>query len=1497
MSKKKKTSESSFETDIESKVGSGFDTGNHVAADNGSGFGTEDEIVSSIDSEIEDETEVSGASSKALNQVLSDFDTAESSLDEEDSSKDAFVLIDRNKISHTLWGETPLKDQGAMGVVSTATLKDGASLQKVLIKRIQGNADANKVKLFGNEAKITCQYGSKGRHLANGQFMGKDAEGRLFLVMDFYAGENLEKLIEQKTFEKDTGKCKKVIRGILEGLNELHEQGIVHRDLKPANVMVRSDNGVPVLLDFGLAKQTGLADLKNVSTSGTFGYAAPEQQDGCSHKVDYSADIYSVGVMFLEMLIPGFNVNEEAKKFSGKIDRKDPQRLEKLKARLDDFRKIVDAQIAKLDDNNAGEFKDFIVRCLEKNPEDRYQSGQDALEQFISIATLNHNEFKRKCIDPYWDDGVFDDEERKSLIAESKKMGVSEDEIIHDFEDAQKTYGLFQEHIRQGLRGNSEYTRESLLKEAERKAFKPLSRKDFHRVVEEQRIKLLSDSTLSEKERKLVKKSLKEPKSFKAYASVAVLVLVLTVVLMNTFFKQDENPIPKDPMARNALLLTTSEAGDAIYTSRLLKAGAFVNTQDSLGRTPLYLATALGAVPTVDTILNHEPNVNLADKEGWTPLFKAAWQGSGAIVKRLMDHGADVGLLDKQNRSAIALALRNGHDAVVLLMLKSMDDADIQKQYETLMSYANTEVSRLYLAEAKEKVSQIKAAIGEDNVDKLKAALAFRSNADLNYTDEKGWTWLHFAASCGSIRSVKYLTSLKMDVNAKDSLGQTPIFMAGQTGSIEMVRELVAAGADIQVENAAGKSFLSTLKSKDIKTFVTDRMYADSLFVKIAATGNQGEMERYMAEGAHVDAKDKKGNSALAYAVQKGDLNTVKFLLSKGARVNDSFEKGNSLVHFAAKNGDISMMNELLAAHADYNARNSAGQTPLMVAVNERKWPMVDLLFVQDSLVLVGVDNDQNNLVHYAAKVGNLDLMKRLQSKLDFNVYNKERKTPLHLAAATGSLECVQLLEEVGVSLSFKDAFGKKAVDYARVPQVKKFLYDNEHKNELIFDAVKRNNYKTTQELISFGANVNGADALGVPLLHYAVNRDTMILSLLLNNRAEVNALNSKKENALFKAVRVKNRDAYQCLIRHGANATLVNDAGETLLHEAVNTRDSVLTSWILNYVPVNSVDQKKETALFSAIRNNDMAMATFLMKRGVDGRIVNVKNQTAMQVTENRTSKYVADVTYRDERFLNAVQRNDLKMASYYLSLGANVNALSSNQFTAACTMARANAVAQLRYLVKNGADLNTECAGLTPLGWSVQENAMQVLEYLVKLPTIKFDHRQSNGKTALQMAVLRHNWDMAKMLLPKGGVNAVNNEGKTALILAIEGNQFDLVKLLLDGGASQGWRAPNGEAPIHVAARSASGDIARLLISHGANVEEENADGDDPLDIAKNYGNTSAESVIDDAHSWSVWIWIKYISIAVLIIAAFVSCCIYKWLIAVYVVLIVLFVKFCAG
>ena len=345
---------------------------------------------------------------------------------------------------------------------------------------------------------------------------------------------------------------------------------------------------------------------------------------------------------------------------------------------------------------------------------------------------------------------------------------------------------------------------------------------------------------------------------------MAALVLVLLGVIISEAFTKDESPIPSNPKERNELLLTTSGAGDAIYTSRLLKAGAFIDTQDSLGKSPLYLAVELGAIPTIDTLLNYSPKVNLADNEGWTPLFKAAWQGNSAVAERLIDNGADVGLADKRGRSAIALALQQKHDNVVLTLLKHMSNADIQDQYALLNDYAQSEKARQYLADARDKVAQIREAIEKDDVDRLKSTLAYRANADLNYADSTGKSWMHIAAENGSVKCVKYLASLKMDANIKDFQGQTPIFAVAQNGSIDMAKALVEAGADIQVENRDGKSFVGMVKSKDLKKFITDRMYADSLFVKIATTGNQGEMERYIAQGAHVDAKDSKGNSALA---------------------------------------------------------------------------------------------------------------------------------------------------------------------------------------------------------------------------------------------------------------------------------------------------------------------------------------------------------------------------------------------------------------------------------------------------------------------------------------------------------------------------------------------------------------------------------------------------------------------------------------------------------
>jgi tRNA A-37 threonylcarbamoyl transferase component Bud32/ActR/RegA family two-component response regulator len=154
------------------------------------------------------------------------------------------------------------------------------------------------------------------------------------------------------------------LRSIAEALRVIHVFGILHRDLKPANVMLREDNS-PVLIDFGLARRS-FDDAGTTSAGQVLGspyYISPEQSQGL--KVDARTDLYSLGVMFYEMLTG--------------------QRPYNGKTAIEIMEQHAAAPVPQLPDNVALQ-QPLLDRLMAKIPHQRYASADELLADLGPLA-------------------------------------------------------------------------------------------------------------------------------------------------------------------------------------------------------------------------------------------------------------------------------------------------------------------------------------------------------------------------------------------------------------------------------------------------------------------------------------------------------------------------------------------------------------------------------------------------------------------------------------------------------------------------------------------------------------------------------------------------------------------------------------------------------------------------------------------------------------------------------------------------------------------------------------------------------------------------------------------------------------------------------------------------------------------------------------------------------------------------------------------------------
>ncbi len=196
------------------------------------------------------------------------------------------------------------------------------------------------------------------------------------IVMEYVPGRDLRKMISRETGPIGSSRAIRLFKQVLDAVDYAHHfvyrdksgerhQGIIHRDLKPANILVTPEDVVKVT-DFGIVKVRGVKGGTQMGFNpGTPEYMSPEQARG--RDLDQRSDIYSLGVVFYEILTGHVPFEGDG---SGTSD------YEIRRGHIE----LPVPPLSKYYPGVSPELEKIVFKALEKNPDDRYQTGQQFLE-------------------------------------------------------------------------------------------------------------------------------------------------------------------------------------------------------------------------------------------------------------------------------------------------------------------------------------------------------------------------------------------------------------------------------------------------------------------------------------------------------------------------------------------------------------------------------------------------------------------------------------------------------------------------------------------------------------------------------------------------------------------------------------------------------------------------------------------------------------------------------------------------------------------------------------------------------------------------------------------------------------------------------------------------------------------------------------------------------------------------------------------------------------
>jgi ankyrin repeat protein len=457
---------------------------------------------------------------------------------------------------------------------------------------------------------------------------------------------------------------------------------------------------------------------------------------------------------------------------------------------------------------------------------------------------------------------------------------------------------------------------------------------------------------------------------------------------------------------------------------------------------------------------------------------------------------------------------------------------------------------------------------------------------------------------------------------------------------------------------------------------------ADTRLAEAAMREDNAAMQALLRQKADVNAVLPDGTTALHWAVQADDLETVGLLIQAGANVKVKDRYGFTPLYFASVNGNAAVIRKLLEAGADPNAADASGETALMTATRS----------------------------------ANADALKALlQNGATVNAKDTvTQQTALMWAVRTNSPAAVQLMIEYGAEIDARTRVGKAPA--ARPPGagggshgvgiVRSGWPDQGFQPEtpggmtpLLF-AARDGRPEIARLLVAAKADVQQADANGItPLLMAITNNHLDVAKFLVEKGAAPNTADWWGRTALYATVEIRNRD-FGRNGEHEIDRPAALELIQALLDHRANpnarTKEAPpIRRFITPLGDLSWVDFTGQTAFLRAALAGDITLMRVLLEKGADPNIATFAGTTSLMAAAG--VNWMSGQTYTEskEALMEAVQ--------LCLDKGADVNAKNSMGVTAVIGAANRGSDDILELLVKKGARLDIkDKEGRTPLVWA---------------------------------------------------------------------------------------------------------------------------------------------------------------------------------------------------